>query len=379
MRKWVHLMFVPVFLFLFAVSQPSCQKTSKEIVFGATFSLTGDNASYGEDAQRGINLAVDEINQQGGVQGYKIKVIFRDNRTNPSIAVNIMRQFANVEKVPVVLGSDASSVTLAMAPVANATKTVLISPISSSPDITHAGPYVFRTAPSDVEQAKVAAEWMWNLGYRKVAVLYVLNSWGKGLADAFQERFEALGGVVTAKEGVEEQETNYRTVLLKLNKENPDAFYMPTYSKQGARIVQQYREMGLKKPILGGDTWGAPEFKNVGNELIEGIRFVAPGLYKGPEYQAFEKKFVERYGVNPDFNAASAYDALYAVAKALDKVLSKNLPPTGENIRKELLTVTFVGATGPIQFDENGDVVGKPFQRLIYRDGKAVPAEGVES
>lgn len=346
---------------------------ASEIVLGASFPLTGDNASYGTDAQQGIDLALDEINGAGGIDGRKIRVIYEDDMVDPKRGVSNMEKLVNVNHVPVVLGSAGSGVTLAMAPIANRTKTVLISPISSAAAITEAGPYVFRTCPSDAAQAEIVAKWMHEKGYKKVGVLYINNAWGVGLLKAFKKAFTALGGEVVDEEGAEESVTDYRAALTKLKAANCDALYMPTYAKQGGRILNQAKDLGITVPIFGGDTWGAPELFNAAGSSANGAFFVVPEKYEGKEYQKFAKEYQAKYGKQPDFNAASSYDCMHVVAVALKKVLDAGEPITGENVKNALQTSTFNGATGLTKFDENGDVVGKIFGRRVIQNGKAIP------
>jgi len=360
----------------------SCAKKSDSTIrLGATFSLTGENASYGRDAQEGISLALDEINVKGGVSGKKIEVIFEDNRSDPKLGINIIKKFVEVDKVPLVLGADASSVTLAMAPYANQTKTILISPISSSPLISGAGEFVFRTCPSDAFQSVVMAEWLiTGFNYKTAGVLYVNNAWGTGLKDTFVKEFEARGGKVIGVESCNEDDNDFRTQLVNLKKAKAEALFVPTYSKAGARILKQSKELHIDIPLFGGDVWGAPELIEGAGDAANGIRFTVPDKFQGNEYQEFAKKYQAKYGKEPDFNATSAYDLMNIVAQTIQTVLSKSESLTGDSFRKALQDIKdYQGATGTTTFDENGDVIGKPFTRKIILDGKVQEDTGQSS
>lgn len=355
-------------------SDAQANRSGAEIVLGASFPLTGDNASYGTDAREGIELALDEINGAGGINGRKTRIIYEDDVVDPKKGVSNMEKLAGVDKVPVVLGSAGSGVTLAMAPIANRTKTVLISPISSAADVTGAGPYVFRTCPSDAAQAEIVAKWMQEKGYKQVGVLFVNNAWGVGLLNAFKKAFTALGGTVVAEEGAEETVTDYRAHLTKLKAANCDALYMPTYSKQGGRILTQAKDLAVHVPLFGGDTWGAQELFDAAGAAADGAYFVVPEKFEGTEYREYAKKYQSKYGKQPDFNASSSYDCMHVVAVALKKVLDAGQSITGETVKGALESSTFNGATGLTKFDENGDVVGKAFGRRVIQGGKAIPA-----
>ena len=359
----------------------ACRKDGKtvppgerEILLGASFPLTGDNASYGTDARRGIDLAVEEINAAPD-RKFRIAVKYEDDRVDPKIGVMNMEKLTSVDKVPLVFGSAGSNVTLAMAPVANRTRTVLLSPISSAPQITDAGPFVFRTCPSDAAQAEVVAEWVLAKGYKNIGILFVNNSWGVGLKDAFVRVLTNKGGTVVAVESSNETDPDFRSQLTRLKASSADALYMPTYSKQGGRILVQARELGLTQPIFGADTWGAPELIGTAGQAAEGVMFVVPEEFNGPRYQSFRQAFVAKYGVEPDFNASSAYDAAHVAALAIRRVIDDGKEVTGEAIAAALGAVQFAGATGLTRFDQNGDVVGKAFGRRVFKEGRAVPTE----
>ena len=343
------------------------------IKLGATFPLTGEVASYGQKAKRGIELAVEEINATGGVLGRKIEVDFQDDRHDKKEAVSIVTKFATVDKVPVVFGSAGSSVTLAVAPVANRNKVVLVSPISSSATLsTDGGAFFFRTVPADDLQAEVLADWVHKAGARTVAIVYTNNSWGKPLTDGFQTKFTALGGKVLLAEGVPESATDFRTIIAKLKSlDGLDAVVSPTYPKDGGNFVRQAKELGLAKPMYGGDNWGSPEFLSIAANAAEGVFYTAPSENKSFEYEAFAKRYQAKFGEAPDVFGAYSYDAAMAVFKAIEACGSTE----PEKIRDALLKVSFSGASGDVAFRPNGDVATKAFGRKTIKGGKPVNVE----
>ncbi len=340
------------------------------IRLGATFPLTGEVASYGQKAKRGIELAVEEINAKGGVLGRKVEVDFQDDRHDKKEAVSIITKFATIDKVPVVFGSAGSSVTLAIAPVANRNKVVLVSPISSSAKLsTDGGAFFFRTVPTDDLQAEILANWVYESGARNVAIVYTNNSWGKPLTDGFQAKFTKLGGKVLLTEGVTESSTDFRTIIAKIkNLDGLDAVVSPTYPKDGGNFVRQAKELGLAKPMYGGDNWGSPEFLSIAANAAEGVFYTAPSESKSPEYEAFAKRYQAKFSEAPDVFGAYSYDAAMAVFKAIEACGSTDT----EKIRDALLKVSFVGVSGDITFHPNGDVASKAFGRKTIKGGKAV-------
>jgi len=349
-----------------------CSRETDEIKIGATFPLTGDNASYGVHLRNAIEILKDKINASGGIGGKQIEVLYQDDANEPKQAVSNLERFASMSGLPAVIGSAGSNCTLAMAPVANRTKTVIVSPTSSAAQISEAGPYVFRTVPSDAYQGELIANWIKELGYHKVAVFYVNNSWGVGMKDRFIKEFTKAGGQVVAVEGGDELKSDFRSELLKLTQAHPDALFMPTYSKQGGRAVKQARELGITLPLIGADPWDVPEFREAAGSAANGVMYTVFDQYKGPEYQKMASEYKKRYGEEPDVIAANGYDSLLVLAQAMRAAVASHEPITGETVRENLLKVDVVGATGRNKFDANGDVVGKTFTRKTIKDGKVV-------
>jgi len=227
--------------------------------------------------------------------------------------------------------------------------------------------------PADDEQAKILAQWVLEKNYKKVALIYTNNSWGRPLAETFEKYFQAHGGKVVLKEGVEEKTTDMRPVLLKIRKRGVKVVVSPTYPIEGGNLVRQAREMGLDLVFFGGDNWDAPEFLRIAGSAAEGVFFVDPAEPSGKRFEEFAKKYKKRYGEKPDVNAAFGYDALYAVAQAMK--IAKKLD--GFHIRKALLKVSFEGATGRIEFDESGNRRHAAFDKNVIKNGRKVRIGGI--
>jgi len=339
---------------------------------GAAFPLTGEVASYGQKGKRGIEVAVEEWNAKGGVLGRQVSIDFQDDRNDKKEAVGIMTKFATVDKVPVVFGSAGSSVTLAIAPLATKHKVLLVSPISSSAELsTKGGPFFFRTVPADDVQAVVLAKWVNDSGAERVAVVYTNNSWGKPLADGFESNFKDLGGEVLLSEGAPEGSSNFRTIIAKLKQlTDLDAIVSPTYPKEGGAFVRQVKELGMKAALFGGDNWGAPEFLKIAGSAAEGVFYTAPSDTHTGAYGPFAKSYQSKYGEQPDVFSAYAYDAATAVFKAIEA--AKSVDPTAA--RDALRNLTFTGVSGEISFQGNGDLKSEAFATKTIKDGKPISA-----
>jgi len=351
------------------VTQPWAP-SSKTVNFGATFPLTGEVASYGQKAKRGIEMAVEDQNAKGGLLGKQIAVDFQDDRNDKKEAVSIMTKFATIDEVPVVFGSAGSGVSLAILPLANRYRVILISPISSSSQLsTEGGDFFFRTCPADDLQAEVLSRWVFNSGARRVAVVYTNNSWGKPLAEGFQKKFEALGGQVVNADGVQENTADFRTIIARLKgMENLDAVVSPTYPKEGGILVRQAKELGLSVPLYGGDNWGSPEFRNVSGDAAEGVFYTAPSESTSPVFNAFAERYKAKYGEDPDVFGAYSYDAAMAIFRAVEA--AGTIEPT--RIREALLKVSFQGVSGAVAFRANGDLQSEAFAKKTIKSGQAI-------
>jgi branched-chain amino acid transport system substrate-binding protein len=337
---------------------------AKGLRIGAVLPLTGDIASYGKRAQKGIELALEHLQSPGGGA---ITVEFQDGKGDAKESVTLMNKFCSIDKVPVVIGAAASSVSLAMVPVANRNRVVQISPISSSPELTEkGGDYFFRVCPSDAFQAVILAKWMSEMGVKSVGILYVNNSWGGSLKDRFVAEFKALGGTIATEEACLEGDRDFRTQLTRVVSLKPDAIYSPTYGKEGGLILKQLRELGWTGKVFGSDVWSSPELLASAGKAAEGVYLVKPMDPSGAKWDAFRETFKAKYGEEPDVYAAYAYDIVMILAEAV-----KADARTGPEIREFLLKMPpHEGVTGATQFDAKGDCNTKPFARMSITQGK---------
>ena len=229
----------------------------ENIKIGFIGPLSGDVASMGQSAKAAVELAVEEINSNGGVSGRPLEVIYEDGKCEPKDSTSAANKLVNIDGVAVIIGGLCSGETLAAAPIAEIGKTVLLSYCSSNPKITEAGDYIFRDYPSDAFQGKVAAEKIYNeLNAKNVAILYCLGDWCVGIKDVFKKRFGELGGSITIEEGYEQDARDLRTQITKIKDSKPDLIYFLGYTEASIVGLKQLKEMGVEIPKFGGDAWG---------------------------------------------------------------------------------------------------------------------------
>lgn len=193
-----------------------CAKEQNEMKIGVILPLTGDAAQWGIPPQKGAELAAQEINGSQYLGKMKLKLVVEDGKCDPKEAVAAFNKLTSVDRVGVILGEVCSSSTLAMAPLAEKTGTLLISPASTNPKITEAGDFIFRVIPSDDLRGKVFAKYLLDKGIRRVGLVYINNDGGKGISIAFRQLFESKGGQIPIEETYEPGATDLRSQLTKL-------------------------------------------------------------------------------------------------------------------------------------------------------------------
>ncbi|MDD4990015.1 MAG: ABC transporter substrate-binding protein [Candidatus Pacebacteria bacterium] len=339
------------------------------IKIGLMGPLTGDAAIYGASPKKGAEMAIEEINANGGINGKKLELIAEDSKCDGKEAVNAINKLTNVDKVKFIVGGMCSSETLAAAPIAETNKVVMVSPVSTNYKVSGAGDYIFRTVASDALQGKKAAELAYQMGFRKAAILYInTNDYGPGLEMVFKAEFAKLGGQVVISEGHSAGDSDFRTQLTKIKSANPDVLYLPSQMPENSLVVKQAKELGIACQIIGTETMQDEKFAQaVGGDAANGIIFTSFAEYKGSQADAFSAKFKAKFGEEKAIYSDYAYDAVYAIAKSME--LCKN-PQDSACVKTELYKTNFIGATGPVGFDENGDVKGKDFAVFKIENGK---------
>ena len=303
-------------------------------------------------------MAVEEINQQGGIEAggkkYKLDLVFEDDEGRPESAANAYRKLIDQDGVLAIVGTVMSKCSLAGAPIAQEAHIPMISSASTNPQVTLVGDYIFRACFIDPFQGRIMANFAFtSLGKRKAAVLFDNgNDYNKGLAEFFKTRFEELGGQIVAYEAFtdEDKTQDFSAQLTKIKAAGPDILFLPNYYSSVAMIAKQARAMGLNIPMAGGDGWDSPQLMVLGKEAVEG-NFFSTHFSKddpSPQVQKFVKSYSEKYHQNPDALAALAYDACLLLFEGLRT--AKDLK--GEDIRDALKNIkNFPAVSGQITFD----------------------------
>jgi branched-chain amino acid transport system substrate-binding protein len=372
-------------LFSFLAFASSCRRQNLDnrdrstIEIGFFGDLSGPTFNFGESAKNGVLMAVDEINQAGGIKGRKLDLVIEDDRGMPEVAAKLAGKLIDEDKVVAIIAGGTSGNSRAAAPKAQSARTPLISPSSTDPAVTQVGDYIFRACFVDAFQAEVMAKFAFNtLKARKAAIVFDFNSpYGRGLTDYFELSFAKLGGQIVAKQSYTQGDADFRGQLSTIKAAEPDVIYIPGYYGDVAIIAKQARQSGLDQPLLGGDGWDAPELWQLGGDALNGsyISSHYSADDPSPAIQQFVHEYRQLYGnLLPDAHAALAYDAMRVLADAIERADSTDR----EKLRAALAqTRNFPGVTGMISIDANRNAV-KPAVVLKLEDVKFIYQETIQ-
>lgn len=361
-----------------------------DVVLGVAGPLS---QASGASLQKAVLMAVDEINAAGGVDGDSLRLELKDDRADKNAAIEVARALRNDPRVLAVVGHVQSGATLAAAPVYNmsadaaeadsllegTTPLAQVSPASSSVDVTRAGEYTFRIAPTDEQHAPALAAWARQLGRSRAAVLYSNDDYGRGVANNFATSFREMGGQVVSRDpylpSVVEAAGGLEPYLARVFRRGADALVIAGPADGALDVVRTARRMGFAGPILGGD--GLTSLKDAG-EVADGL-FVSSAYLPDrdtEESRRFVQKYQERYGELPDHRGAMAYDLVHLLAREI-----RGGARDREAVRRALASVqgsrAYEGVSGHVEFDENGDVVigdQKDVAVGVVRGGRLVTA-----
>ncbi len=349
------------------------------IKIGANLELSGNVASYGQSILEGIKLAVEEINNDGGIDGKKIEIVEMDNKSESAEAVSVATRLISEEKVLAIIGSATTGNTAAQIDIANKEKVIVLTPSGTSPTLTvnddgSVNEYIFRTSYIDPFQGTVAANFaLKELGV-KTAAVYIdsASDYSKGLAEAFIQDFEAGGGKIVANESYMQNDTDFRSTLTRIQSANPEFVFIPGYYGDVGLIIDQAREIGIDVPLMGADGWDSPTLVELAGADALNNTFITNHYSSGdPDdtIQNFVEKFKEKYnGKSPDAFNALGYDSVYLLADAIKRAGSLD----SEKIKDALASTKDLQlVTGKVTIDENHNPI-KSATILEYKDGEQV-------
>lgn len=353
---------------LLIVSACSPQET-EPVRIGALFPLTGGLSLYGEVARNSAQIAVEEINSAGGIDGRMLEVDYQDHQCNAKTAISIFEQLSETQKVKVFTSAACSGTVLAIAPVLQSKNAVLLGTIVTTPKITGISPYVFRNWASDAKEAKLFAEEIKKRNYKKIGVIYEQTDYAQGLKISLEKYLEG-SGVSIVSESFASDDTDVRTQITKLKDQNVELLFIsPQTITSGNLVLKQLGELQFKPELFVNDNiLKATDLLKNYKELLEGATSADYVLEETPKFAEFLQKYKARYGMDCKVTnvCAGVYDAVHLLARAMES------GENGEQVRAYLKSVNYDGVSGSISFDDMNDRSNTAYSLFTIQNGKGI-------
>lgn len=323
-------------------------------IIGSMGPTSGANASYGTSVKNGAQIAVDEINEAGGINGTKFELKFEDDQADAGVAANAYSKLYS-DNMDALLGATTSNSCQAVNKLAQKDNILMVTPSGSTKDITEPD-NVFRICFTDPLQGEKIADLVTDsLGYKNIAVLYDVSSdYGVGVHDAFVKQVEAKGGKIVSDQSFTSGDKDFNTQLTSIKSAKPDVIFVPGYYQEASFILTQAKQLGINTPFVGSDGWdGVTTQLGTNANIANGAIFLSPffSADSAENVKNFVAKYQEAYKAVPDQFAADAYDGVYAIAKAYEKAGSKDT----DALIKAMKEIEVDGVTGKFSFDETGE------------------------
>ena len=326
---------------------------------GVMESVTGPGETYGTVAVQAKEMAVEEINAAGGINGRMLELVVEDSKCSAQDSITAFNKLTDVDGVKIILGTSCSGAMLGAAPLAEKEGVILFSGLATNPDIANAGDYIFRTSMSDAQVGIDTGNTMWADGVRNLATISESTDYAEGVRRTTVDQFTKLGGTVVGEERYASDVTDFRTQLTKLLGEDPDGLHIAAQAEfSGGTVVKQVRELGYDGPIYSEIVVVGTTALEIAGEAATGVKAIIadldPGNNKAQEVLA---NFRAKYDyVTLAWYLGSAYDDVYIAAECLEKTGDDQ---DADGFRDCLYDITWSGAIGSnYSFDENGEVVG---------------------
>lgn len=353
----------------------ACSKQDQNVIkIGINYELSGGVATYGQSSVEGIEMAIEEVNKAGGINGKQIVAVKYDTKSEPAEATTLANKLITQDKVLLILGPATSGSFKAEIPVAIKNKIPVISGSATADDVTvdenGVKEYAFRICFNDSFQGVTMANFaLKNLSAKKAVIIMDTSSdYAKGLAKNFKETFVAGGGEIVAEEAYVAKDTDFNAIITKIKGQSFDVIFIPGYYEEAGLIIKQARAQGIKAPILGADGFDSPKLVELATkEALNDVYFSNhySSLDQDPAVLKFIEAFKAKYGKEPDAFNALGYDAAMFAIDGIRR--AEKL--TGEAIKEALeATKDFVGVTGTFSIDENHNPV-KSIVVIGLKDG----------
>jgi branched-chain amino acid transport system substrate-binding protein len=329
-----------------------------------TAPITGDYAEYGNNFKHSVEMAIDEINANGGVLNKKFKLSVGDSKGDPKESALLAQKWASDKTILAEIGDFTSTCCMAGQPIYKRAGMIQLSPTASHTKYAPGSKWSFSAYGTQYWEQPVMANLAVNkLGRKSIAMLYINNDWGVDTQKSFKENFEKLGGKIVAIESYFQGETDFNAVLTKLKESAPDALFLATMYNDGALISKQREKMGWNLPVIGASALYSPKLIELGGSAVNGIYSNVSFFAQDPDprIHTYVSTFEKKFGNTPNFAAALAYDCVYLLADAVKRAGATDRATVRDALAN---TKDFKGLAGSITFTPGGDAIKtyKPVQ-----------------
>jgi branched-chain amino acid transport system substrate-binding protein len=335
--------------------------STENIKIGIIGHFSGAYADYGIPMKQAAELAVEEVNNNGGINNRLIELVVEDDNSDPNTAATAMNKLIAVDKLDYIISAEGSGITSAVAPIAQANKKLLMITLGSSPDLTAVGNYIFRSIPSDSYQGVKMNDFINTiLKSKSVAGLYLNDAYGVGIKKIIDSNKNVVN---SDSEMFESSATDFRTQLLKIKASGADTLVIVAHDEYPL-ILKQIKELNLNVKIMASET-----FKDA--NLVKSSGSVAEGVYIAfmatPEdFVSFNHNYQAKFTAEPSAYSMYAYDGAMALIKALDNADSV------DSVRKNLFKINFNGASGNVGFSSDRDRIGNIYTMYTVKNGQII-------
>ncbi len=345
--------------------------SNEPIKIGYAGPLSGDAATYGEPMKNSAVLAVEEINKSGGVNGQLIEVVYEDTKCNSKDALSAVQKLITVDKVKIITGFACAADLLAVAPITEQNKVLVLAPGASGPDLVNVGRYIFKNNPSYSGSARDIAESILK-NHKNIAFINEQTLYASGIKRVVAEQIVDLGGNIVSQVEFPSATRDFRSMLLKIKEANPDAIFLsPQTEISGGTILKQARDIGIDAQFYSHGTLEGEETRKIAGSAAESlIVFATPELDKQNKKAVdFLLQYKNEFG-EPVFELylGASYDAIYLIADAINKVglNTDKMQNYLHGLRQ------YDGVVGKYYFDENGDMAGINLVEMQIKNGEFV-------
>lgn len=375
--KWALLL---CFLMVFSViagcgGQGSSSEADGDVIkLGFLGATTGSVANYGIPGEKGMQMAIEEVNASGGVLGKELKGIYLDNKGDSSEIANIATRYITRDKVVAMVGDPCTGLTKVAADIAQKNKVVIFSAGATGSGVVEIGDYVFRNTLLDQLAVPLVVNWMiTDKGWHNFAVVTSLNNgYSTALTPVFKGEIDKQGGKIVVEESINDEETDFTAQITKIKNAKPDVLVFTGYYKEAALLMNEAKKQGLDINLVGGDGLYGQDLAKLGGKAVEekvifycGFSFSEDG--SNPEADNFLKAYKAKYNEEPDMFSAQYYDAIMILAKAM-----KDANSTDPSVFKDELAKLkdYPGVSGNTTFRANREPIKSPVCLITVKDGK---------